>query len=268
MKKYLVTGGAGFIGSNIAEEIIRRGHYVRVLDNLSTGKEENLAAFRDKVDFHKGDIRSVRDVKKAVDGIDYVLHQAAIRSVARSIEEPVVTNDVNVNGTLNLLLCARDSGVKRFVYASSSSVYGNCEKFPQNEAWLPLPISPYGVSKLAAEYYCRMFSMTMGLETVCLRYFNVFGPRQNPESMYSAVIPAFIDRLSKDMPCVIHGDGKQSRDFTYVLNAAQANLAACEAPGAAGKVFNAACGASYSVVETADELNRIMNKKIHHEYGP
>ncbi|MGB3058031.1 MAG: NAD-dependent epimerase/dehydratase family protein, partial [Candidatus Omnitrophota bacterium] len=207
MAKYLVTGGAGFIGSNIVEALVGRGEKVRVLDDLSTGEEENLEPFMDRIEFRKGDIRSEDDVKKALDGIDFVIHQAALRNVAKSVENPVDTNDVNVRGTLNLLILAKEAGVKRLAYASSSSAYGDCKEFPQKETFTPNPISPYGVSKLAAEYYCRMFSATLGLETVSLRYFNVFGPRQNPESKYSAVIPAFIARLVNDKPCVIDGEG-------------------------------------------------------------
>ena len=268
MKKYLVTGGAGFIGSNIVEELVRQGQDVRVLDDLSTGKEENLAPFMDRIDFRKGDVRDADDVREALKDVDLVLHQAALRSVARSVEQPVVTNDVNVSGTLNLLMLAKEAGVRRLVYASSSSVYGNCDSYPQKETLTPNPISPYGVSKLAGEYYCRIFAGTMGLETVSLRYFNVFGPRQNPESKYSAVIPAFISKLVKDEPCTIDGDGLQSRDFTFVANVVDANLAACEAPGASGMVFNVACGEDHSVVETAESLKKIMGKNIKSVHGP
>lgn len=266
--KYLVTGGAGFIGSNIAEELVKRRESVRVLDDLSTGKEENLAPFMDKIEFQKGDIRDKDDARKALKDVDYVLHQAALRNVAKSVERPVSTNDVNVGGTLNLLLLAREAGVKRFIYASSSSVYGDCGQFPQNEAVAPNPVSPYAVSKLAGEYYCRTFSATFGLETVSLRYFNVFGPRQNPESRYSAVIPAFISRLNKDEPCVIDADGTQSRDFTFVSNVVDANLAACEISGIRGMVFNVACGKDYSVIDTAESLKKIMGKEIESVHGP
>ena len=268
MSKYLVTGGAGFIGSNIVEELVKRGENVRVLDNLSTGNELNLAPFKGKIEFQKGDIRSEQDVKKAVKGIDYVIHQAALRSVARSVEEPVVTNDVNVNGTLNVLIQAHEAKVKRVVYASSSSAYGDCDVYPQSETISPNPISPYAVSKLTGEYYCRMFTKTMGLETVSLRYFNVFGPRQNPESKYSAVIPAFIAMLAANKPCTIDGDGLQSRDFTYVSNVVDANLAGCTASGAAGMFFNVACGCDYSVVDVAETLKKILGKNIASLHGP
>jgi nucleoside-diphosphate-sugar epimerase len=266
--KYLVTGGAGFIGSNIVEELVKQGKDVRVIDNLSTGKEENLAPFMDRIEFLRGDIRSENDVRKALKGVDRVIHQAALRNVAKSMEAPVATNDVNVNGTLNLLLLSKEAGIKRLVYASSSSVYGDCRDFPQKETFTLYPISPYGVSKLSAEYYCRMFSATFGLETVSLRYFNVFGPRQNPESRYSAVIPAFIDRLSKGLPCIIDGDGAQSRDFTFVANIVDANLAACEREGVSGMVFNVACGRDYSVIDVAEGLKKIMGKDIESEHGP
>ena len=268
MAKYLVTGGAGFIGSNIVERLVERGDDVRVLDNLSTGNEENLAPFSGRIDFHKGDIRNEKDVKAALEGVDFVIHQAALRSVAKSVEQPVITNDVNVNGTLNILMLSHEAGIKRVVYASSSSAYGDCDKYPQGEDISPNPISPYAVSKLTGEYYCRMFTSTMGLETVSLRYFNVFGPRQNPESKYSAVIPAFIATLMEGKPCIIDGDGKQSRDFTFVGNVVDANLAACEVTEAAGMFFNVACGEDYSVIDVAEGIKKILGKDIESVYGP
>lgn len=268
MAKYLVTGGAGFIGSNIVEELVEKGHKVRVLDNLCTGNMANLKPFIDEIEFQKGDIRKAKDVSKAVKGMEYVIHQAALRSVARSVEEPWDSNDVNVNGTLNMLLRSKEARVKRLVYASSSSVYGDCKVYPQDESIAPNPISPYAVSKLAGEYYCRMFSYTMGLETVSLRYFNVFGPRQNPESKYSAVIPAFIARLVSGKPCVIDGDGKQSRDFTYVSNVVDANIAASTARGVSGMYFNVASGRDYSVVDVAENLKKILGKNIKSLHGP
>jgi UDP-glucose 4-epimerase len=248
------------------ETLVKKGEKVRVLDNLSTGKEDNLKPFMDKIEFIKGDIRNSGDLKDALREVDYVSHQAALRSVARSVEDPVASNDVNVTGTLDLLMEAKEAGVKRLVYASSSSAYGRCEKFPQKEDFTPDPISPYAVSKLAAEYYCRMFSITMGFETVSLRYFNVFGPRQNPESKYSAVIPAFIDALINDKACIIHGDGTQSRDFTFVSNVVDANLAACEAENASGLVFNVACGEEHSIIEIADHIKKDLGKDIDHVF--
>lgn len=268
MAKYLVTGGCGFIGSNIVERLVKDGEKVRVLDNLSTGFMENIARYSGKVEFYKGDIRVKDDVTKALKGIDYCIHQAALRSVAKSVEDPEITNDVNVRGTLTVLMCAKESKVKRVVYASSSSAYGDSKKYPQKEIFAPNPISPYAVSKLAAEYYCRMFTSTMGLETVSLRYFNVFGPRQNPESKYSAVIPAFINMLRKNKPCLIDGDGKQSRDFTYISNVVNANIAACKAKKAGGMVFNVASGEDYSVIDVAENLKKIMGKNIKSVHGP
>jgi len=268
MSKYLVTGGAGFIGSNIVERLVAEGKDVRVFDDLSTGFLDNINPFMDKIEFQEGDIRSKEDMTKALLNVDYVIHQAALRSVAKSVEAPIATNDVNVNGTLNLLICAKEARVKRVVYASSSSAYGDCDQFPQGEDITPAPISPYGVSKLAAEHYCYVFNTTMGLETVSLRYFNVFGPRQNPESKYSAVIPAFISRLSKNEPCLIDSDGKQSRDFTFVANVVDANLAACKIPEAAGMFFNIACGEDHSVLDVANALQEIMGKDIKSVHGP
>jgi nucleoside-diphosphate-sugar epimerase len=268
MVKYLVTGGAGFIGSNIVEELVKRGGDIRVIDNLSTGRKEHLTPFMNRIDFQKGDIRDEGDMRKALEGIDFVIHQAALRSVAKSVERPVPTNDVNVNGTMNLLMQAKAADVKRVVYASSSSIYGDCKEYPQKEAFAPDPISPYAVSKLAAEYYCRMFAKTMALETVSLRYFNVFGPRQNPESKYSAVIPAFISMLANDRPCTIDGDGSQSRDFTFVANVVDANLAACKMPGISGMVFNVACGHDYSVIDVAEGIKKILGKTIESVHGP
>lgn len=262
MPLYLVTGGAGFIGSNIVEELVRRGEKVRVLDNFITGKRENIAPFLDRVELIKGDIRDVKALKKALRGVDFVIHQAAMRSVPKSVEDPFTTNDINVSGTLNLLMESKKCGVKRVVYASSSSAYGDAKNFPQKETDLPAPISPYGVSKYAAENYCVTFAKTFGLETVSLRYFNVFGPRQNPESKYSAVIPAFLFKMVKDERPVVEWDGRQSRDFTYVANVVGANLNACTARGVSGEVFNVACGTHTSIIEIVRQLNKILKKDI------
>lgn len=268
MAKCLVTGGAGFIGSNITERLVQKGEEVRVLDNLSTGSKDNLAGCIDKLEFIEGDIRDDAALDVALEGVDRVFHQAALRSVARSVEIPEETNDVNVRGTLRLLLRSAEKKVRRFVYASSSSVYGSCAAFPQKESHPPEPISPYAVSKLAGEYYCRMFARTFSLETVSLRYFNVFGPRQNPESKYSAVIPAFLDRIMRDLPCVIEGDGTQSRDFTYVGNVVDANLAASEAQGVSGGFFNVACGEEHSVLDIAERIKKIVGKGIDNQHAP
>ena len=227
---YLVTGGAGFIGSNIVEELLRRGETVRVLDNFSTGRRENLAPFLKDIQLVEGDIRSLEVLRSAFRGSDFILHEAALPSVPRSIEDPVTTHEVNATGTLNVLIAARYCGVKRVVYASSSSVYGDSEELPKHEAMTPNPLSPYACTKLAGEQYCRVFSRLFGLETVALRYFNVFGPRQDPTSQYAAVIPRFIAAVLEGRQPVIYGDGKQSRDFTPVANVVAANLAACAVP--------------------------------------
>jgi nucleoside-diphosphate-sugar epimerase len=268
MANYLVTGGAGFIGSNIVEELVNRRQSVRVLDNFITGKKENLEPFLKKIELIEGDIRDTRVLRRAIKGIDFVLHQAALRSVPKSVDDPFTTNEINVAGTLNLLMAARDAGVKRVVYASSSSAYGDARRFPQRETDLPMPISPYGVSKLAAEHYCVTFARTFGLETVSLRYFNVFGPRQNPESRYSAVIPALLFKMLKGGRPVVEWDGRQSRDFTYVRNVVEANLRACAAPGISGGVFNIACGESTSVMDIVRMLNRILKTGITPVFAP
>ncbi len=268
MSLYLVTGGAGFIGSHLVEELLRRGEQVRVLDNLSTGKRENLAAWIDRIEFLEGDIRSYHIVREAVKGVDYVLHQGALPSVPRSVRDPITSNDVNVGGTLNLLDAARDAGVKRLVYASSSSVYGANPALPKREDMVPHPISPYAVSKLAGEQYCHVFSRTYGLETVALRYFNVFGPRQDPQSAYSAFIPRFIVGIMQGRRLVIDGDGSQSRDFTFVSNVVQANLRAAAVPGVGGEVFNVACGAAMSVNEIVAHLRQAIGTEGQIEHGP
>ncbi len=268
MAKYLVTGGAGFIGSNIVEELVRRKQKVVVLDNFITGRMENLKPFLNKIKLVKGDIRSRRDLNKALVGVDYVIHQAALRSVPKSVDDPFTTNDINISGTLNLLVASRDHKVKRVVYASSSSAYGDAKQFPQRETDLPGPISPYGVAKLAAEQYCVVFAKTFGLETVSLRYFNVFGPRQNPDSKYSAVIPAFLFTMAKGGSPVVEWDGKQSRDFTFVGNVVEANLRACTAAGVSGQVFNVACGSTTSIMDIVNELNTILGTKIKPKYAP
>lgn len=262
MAKYLVTGGAGFIGSNIVEALVKQKHRVTVLDNLSTGSLENLKPFLEKITFIKGDLRNFRDVRKATRGVDYVLHQAALRSVERSVDDPIATNNSNITGTLNLLIASGENKVKRFVYASSSSIYGDSKKIPQREDQLPQPVSPYATSKLSGEYYCRVFAKTFGLETVVLRYFNVFGPRQNPKSKYAAVIPIFMQRALEGKPLIIHGDGKQSRDFTYIDNVVQANLIAARASGISGEIFNTALGDSKRVLDIVAILEKILKRKL------
>ncbi|MBL7132326.1 MAG: SDR family oxidoreductase [Candidatus Omnitrophica bacterium] len=268
MSLYLVTGGAGFIGSNIVEELVKRGEGVRVLDNFLTGKKENLEPFKDKIEIIEGDIRSADDASKSLKDVDYVIHQAALRSVPKSVDDPFLTNDVNVTGTLNLLYEAKKANVKRLVYASSSSCYGDVISFPQKEDFNPRPISPYGVSKLAAENYCNTFSATFGLETVSLRYFNVFGPRQNPESKYSAAIPAILSRMLNDKSPIVEWDGKQSRDFTYVYNVVEANLKSAVTEGVSGEVFNVACGNSVSILDIVNMINKTISKDLEPEFAP
>jgi len=267
-KIWLVTGGAGFIGSNIVEELLNRKEKVRILDNFSSGKMSHIAEFKDKIEIIKGDIRNFSDLKKAMKGVTYVLHQAALRSVPKSVDNPMDTNDVNITGTLKLLISAKEAGVKRVVYASSSSAYGDSKVFPQHENLKPSPISPYAVAKLAAEHYCVMFSKTYGLETVSLRYFNVFGPKQDPESMYSAVIPKFIEQAYKNEPLTIHWDGKQSRDFTYVKNVAEANILAALTNGIAGNVYNVATGNTITLLEIVKILEELCGHKLKIKFMP
>jgi UDP-glucose 4-epimerase len=258
-KLYLVTGGAGFIGSNIAEALVRRGDRVRILDDFSTGRRENLAGFQ--VESVEGDLRDAATVARAVAGVEGIFHEAALRSVPRSVDDPLSSNDVNVTGTLGLLLASRKAGVRRVVYASSSSVYGDDPTLPKVETLPTVPISPYAVSKLAAEHYCGVFARLFGLETVSLRYFNVFGPRQNPESKYSAVIPRFLDLALQGQPLEVHGDGEQSRDFTYIDNVVRGNLLAMDTPGVSGEVFNVACGSRHSLLAIADAIGDFLGKQ-------
>jgi UDP-glucose 4-epimerase len=264
MNSYLVTGGAGFIGSNIVKELLKRNQTVRVLDNFSTGKRENLFEYRENLDFEliEGDLRSFHTVREAVKGMDYILHQGALPSVPRSIHDPITTNDVNILGTLNILEAAKEFGIKRVVYASSSSIYGDNEELPKREDMPVRPLSPYALSKYTAERYCQIFSNIYGLETVCLRYFNVFGPNQDPTSQYSAVIPKFINLMSNGEPPVIFGDGTQSRDFTFISNNVEANLLACTANGVSGTVFNIACGERYTLLRLVEIINEILNTSI------
>lgn len=259
---YLVTGGAGFIGSNICRELIANNCRVRIFDNFSTGRESNLVNMSPKPEIIRGDLRDPDAVAEAVKGINVVFHQAALPSVPRSIRNPQASNESNVTGTLNLLVAARDAGVRRLVYASSSSVYGDTEVLPKVETMKPDPLSPYAFTKLAGEYYCKIFNRIYNLETVCLRYFNVFGPWQDPESQYAAVIPKFITELKNDRPPVIYGDGEQSRDFTYIQNVVNANLLAAEASEAPGNIFNIACGQRITVNYLAEKLAQIMGKEI------
>lgn len=262
MSKYLVTGGAGFIGSNIAEALVQRGDTVRVLDNLSTGFTHNLDAF--DVELVEGDITDAATVARAMEGIDFVFHQAALASVPRSVKDPLATNDACVTGTVNVLHEAKKAGVKRVVYAASSSAYGDQPFMSKRESDLPAPLSPYAVAKLAGEHYCHAFWQTYGLETVCIRYFNVFGPRQDPGSPYSAVIPLFITALLEGRRPVIYGDGEQTRDFTFIKNVVHGNLlaASAKAEDVAGKTFNVANGKSISLNQMLSQLNTLLGTDV------
>lgn len=268
MAKYLVTGGAGFIGSNIAERLAARGDEVRVLDNFSTGYQRNLEGLQ--VELVEGDIADPAAVAGAVAGVDFVYHQAALASVPRSVKDPLGTNEACVTGTLNVLHEAHKAGVKRVIYAASSSAYGDQAFMSKRESDLPGPLSPYAVAKLAGEYYCHAFYQTYGLETVCIRYFNVFGPRQDPDSPYSAVIPLFITALLEGRQPVIYGDGEQTRDFTFIENVVHGNLLAAEADAAdvAGKTFNVANGKSISLNSMLAELNALLGTNVQPTFEP
>src|SRR5262245_13135742 len=260
-KVYVVTGGGGFIGSNIVDALLGRGHRVRVFDDFSTGRRENLAAAR-SAQVIEGDLRNPAAVARAVAGADGVFHEAALRSVPRSVDDPLSSNEVNVSGTLNLLMACRAAKVRRVVYASSSSCYGDDPTLPKVETLPTNPISPYAVSKLGAENYCRTFARLYGLETVSLRYFNVFGPRQNPESIYSAVIPRFLEQALKREPLEVHGDGLQSRDFTFIENVVQGNVRAMETPGVSGEVFNIACNTRQSLLDIAEHIGKFLGRTL------
>jgi UDP-N-acetylglucosamine/UDP-N-acetyl-alpha-D-glucosaminouronate 4-epimerase len=264
--RYLVTGGAGFIGSNTVDELVRRGHDVVVLDDLSAGKQENLASVRDKIDLVRGSITDQNTVESACRGVDYVLHLAARTSVPRSVKQPLETNQINVDGTLNVLVASRDAGVRRVVFASSSSVYGDTPALPKHEAMPPAPISPYGVSKLVGELYGRVFHRIYGLDFVALRYFNVFGPRQDPGSPYSGVLSLFMTAMRDGGAPTVYGDGEQSRDFTFVENVVHANLQACEAPGIAGLVCNLGTGSRYTLNYTLRLLEQFAGRSARAKY--
>ena len=270
MALYLVTGVAGFIGSSIAEALLARGEHVRGIDNFSTGKRENIAILGDQLDFIEGDITDAAAISRACQGVDYVFHEAAIPSVPRSVSDPQESNHANVNGTLQVLLAARDAKVKRLVYASSSSLYGDTPTLPKHEGMAPDPISPYAVAKLTGEYYLKSFYRVYGLETVSLRYFNVFGPRQDPTSMYSGVLAKFCRTMLAGEQPTIFGDGEQSRDFTFIQNVVEANLAACHAPAeqVAGRAFNAATGTRITLNETYKILQGLTGYSGPMAYGP
>lgn len=270
MRSYLITGVAGFIGSSLARAVLARGDRVRGIDNLSTGKHENISEILQKIDFCQADLFDLKAAQQACLGVDYVFHEAAIPSVPRSVKDPLESNRANIDGTLNLLVAARDAGVKRVVYAASSSVYGDTPTLPKREDMAPNPISPYGVAKLAGEYYMTSFWRCYGLETVSLRYFNIFGPRQDPSSPYSGVLAKFITQMLRGEQPTIFGDGQQSRDFTYVENVVNANLLACDAPAkeVAGRVFNIATGSRFDLNETFRLLKRLTGYPGEANYGP
>ncbi|HEX4747266.1 MAG TPA: SDR family oxidoreductase [Gaiellaceae bacterium] len=266
--KALVTGGGGFIGSNLVRALLARGDDVRVLDNFSTGSRRNLAGLEGDVQLVEGDLRSYERVHAAVRGAEVVFHQGALPSVPRSVQDPLTTTAVNIEGTLNVLLAARDEGVRRIVNASSSSVYGNTGELPREESQAPDPISPYAVAKLAAERFCTSFSRVYGMEIVSLRYFNVFGPRQDPTSQYAAVVPRFIRAIADGEPVTIYGDGEQSRDFTFVDNVVAANLLAADAVGIGGEILNVATGGSITVNALADDIAAMLGKAVEKRYEP
>jgi len=268
MERFLVTGGAGFIGSNICRKLISQGCFVRVVDNLLTGKKSNLNTVIDKIEFIQADMGDEQVARSAMKGIDVVLHEGALPSVPRSVDDPALTHKHCVDATFTLLLAARDAGIKRFVYASSSSAYGDTPTLPKVETMPPQPLSPYAVGKLVGEYYCSVFYKVFGLETISLRYFNVFGPHQDPTSQYAAAIPAFVTAILKDQPPTVFGDGLQSRDFTYVDNVVEANLLAARVKQTAGEVVNIACGEAVTVNEVIDDINEVLGKNIKPKYEP
>lgn len=263
---YLVTGGAGFIGSNIVDELLKRGHQVTVLDDLSTGKERNVGHVRDKIRFHIGSIVDFQTIRDCCQSVDYVIHLAARTSVPKSVADPIETNRVNIDGTLNVLVAARDAKVRRVVFAASSAAYGETPVLPKVETMQPAPISPYGVTKYVGELYGQVFDRIYGLENASIRYFNVFGPRQDPSSQYSGVLSRFMLAVLEGTPPVIFGDGEQSRDFTYVDNVVDETLRACEAKGASGKVFNGGTGARITLNDVVALLEKITGKKIKARY--
>lgn len=265
---WLVTGGCGFIGSHIVEDLVRRGHRVRVFDDMSSGRRENLQAVAGQVEIVEGDLRDADAVRRVMDGIQFVSHQGALRSVPKSMVDPVSYTQVNVAGTLNVLMAAKDARVRRVVSASSSSVYGDAQRFPQKEQYLPAPVSPYAASKLATEHYCGLYTKSFGLETVSLRYFNVFGPRQDPGSQYAVVIPKFILQALDEQPLEVHWDGRQSRDFTFVDNVVQANWLASRSPRAAGQVFNVANGRTQSLLTVIRVLERLAGRRLARRHTP
>jgi UDP-glucose 4-epimerase len=266
MARYLVTGGAGFIGSHIVERLVNDGQDVRVLDDFSSGKRENIEPFASKIDLIEGDLRSVADCAEACEGVEVIFHEGAVPSVPRSVEDPRTSHEANIDGTFNLLMAARDARVRRVVFAASSSAYGDQPELPKRESMMPSPLSPYALNKLVCEYYLSVFYQCYGLETIALRYFNVFGSRQDPTSAYAAAIPAFVSAILKDQPPTIYGDGEQTRDFTYIDNVVHANMLAASAPKAEGYVMNVACGERVSVNQIIREINSLLGKDVKPNY--
>lgn len=261
--KVLITGGSGFIGSNIAHSLVKKGSKVRIIDNFSTGRKVNIEDIKNSVELIEGDIRDIETVKDAVSGVDYIFHEAALPSVARSVEDPVSSNEVNICGTLNVLESAREAKIKRVVYAASSSAYGDTPTLPKIETMKPDPLSPYAITKLTGEYYMKVYYELYGLETICLRYFNVFGPRQDPKSDYAAVIPKFISKILNNENPIIFGDGKQSRDFCFIENVVDANIKSLSAPKeACGRVYNIACGKRIDLLELVEIINKYLGKNL------
>lgn len=265
---FLVTGGAGFIGSHLVERLVQEGKTVRVLDNFATGKRANLAPFAGRIDLIEGDIAEPVACARACRGVEVVLHEAALPSVPKSVSDPVATHRTNIDGTFNVLVAARDAGVRRLVYAASSSAYGETETLPKHEAILPQPLSPYAVQKLTGEYYCSVFARCYGLQTLSIRYFNVFGPRQDPTSQYAAAIPAFVTAILRGEPPTVYGDGEQTRDFTYIENVIQANLLAARAAETHGEIVNVACGEHITVNDIIMKINQILGKNVSPNYVP
>ncbi len=265
---FLVTGGAGFIGSHLVEHLVRDGLSVRVIDNFATGKRGNIAPFLDSIEFIEGDITDPASCAKACLGVDVVLHEAALPSVPKSVADPITTHRTNVDGTFNMLMAARDAGVRRFIYAASSSAYGDTPTLPKVETMPSQPLSPYAVQKLAGEHYCGAFAKCYGMQTLAMRYFNVFGPRQDPTSQYAAAIPAFITAILNDRPPIVYGDGEQTRDFTFVGNVVHANLLAARAPDVNGEVINVACGEHVTVNAICGEINRLLGRHVQPDYVP
>lgn len=266
MAKYLVTGGAGFIGSHLVERLVNDGHSVRVLDNFSSGKHKNLEPFASKIEVLEGDLRNMKDCQRSCEDVGIIFHEAAVPSVPKSVADPRTSHEANIDGMFNLLMAAKEAKCRRLVFAASSSAYGDLPEQPKRESTCPAPLSPYAVNKLLGEYYCRAFYCCYGLETISLRYFNVFGPRQDPQSQYAAAIPAFVSAILRNEPPTVFDDGEQTRDFTYIDNVVHANMLAAEAKCTRGEVINIACGQKVTVNQIIQEINNLLGKDIKSNY--